>query len=43
VIALGVATEYLAARDVMLVFVVLAAIAIAAGALAVLHSHSDHH
>src|SRR6204780_2222293 len=42
VIALGVATEYLAARDVMLVFVVLAAIAIAAGARAVLH-HSDRH
>ena len=36
VIALGVATEYVAARDVMLVFVVLAAIAIAAGTRAVL-------
>src|SRR6202043_2540039 len=42
VIALGVATEYVAARDVMLVFVVLAGIAIAAGARAVLHHHSDH-
>jgi hypothetical protein len=36
VIALGVATEYVSARDVMLVFVVLAAIAIAAGTRAVL-------
>jgi hypothetical protein len=36
VIALGVATQYVAARDVMLVFVVLAAIAIAAGTRAVL-------
>ena len=36
VIALGVATEYVAPRDVMLVFVVLAAIAIAAGVRAVL-------
>lgn len=42
VIALGVATGYVAARDVMLVFVVLAAIAIAAGTRAVLHHHSDH-
>ncbi len=42
VIALGVATEYVAARDVMLVFVVLAAIAVAAGVRAVLHHHSDH-
>ena len=42
VIALGVATEYVAARDVMLVFVVLAAIAIAAGARAVLRHHRDH-
>jgi MFS family permease len=41
VIALGVATEYLPARDVMLVFVVLAAVAIAAGARAVLRRHSD--
>jgi len=41
VIALGVATEYVAARDVMLVFVVLAALAIAAGTRAVLH-HTDH-
>jgi hypothetical protein len=32
-----------AAREVMLVFVVLAAIAIAAGTRAVLHRHSDHH
>src|ERR1700722_523057 len=39
VIALGVATRYVAARDVMLVFVVLAAIAIAAGVRAVLHHH----
>lgn len=36
VIALGVATEYVTARNVMLVFVVLAAIAIAAGARGVL-------
>jgi Major Facilitator Superfamily len=36
VIALGVATEYVAARDVMLVFVVLAAVAIAAGVRAIL-------
>jgi MFS family permease len=42
VIALGVATEYMAARDVMLVFVVLAAVAVAAGARAVLRHHSDH-
>jgi MFS family permease len=41
VIALGVATEYVSARDVMLVFVVLAAIAIAAGTRAVLRSHTD--
>src|ERR1700691_2994579 len=41
VIALGVATEYAPARDVMLVFVVLAAIAIAAGARAVLRHQSD--
>ena len=41
VIALGVATEYWAARNVMLVFVVLAAIAIAGGARAVLR-RSDH-
>ena len=34
VIALGVATEYVTGADVMLVFVVLAAIAIAAGARA---------
>jgi hypothetical protein len=37
----SVATEYVAARDVMLVFVVLAAIAIAAGVRAVLRHHSD--
>jgi len=37
VIALGVATEYVTARNVMLVFVVLAAIAIAAGARGILH------
>jgi MFS family permease len=43
VIALGVATEYVAARDVMLVFVVLAAIAIAAGTRAVLRHDSDQH
>ncbi|HTU73796.1 MAG TPA: MFS transporter [Trebonia sp.] len=36
VIALGVATKYVAAREVMLVFVVLAAIAITAGARSVL-------
>ena len=41
VIALGVATEYAAARDVMLVFVVLAAVAIAASARAVLRHHSE--
>jgi hypothetical protein len=41
VIALGVATEYVAARDVMLIFVVLAAIAIAASARAVVRHHSD--
>ena len=41
VIALGIATEYVAARDVMLVFVVLAAIAIAAGTRAVLRSQTD--
>jgi MFS family permease len=40
VIALGVATEYVAARDVMLVFVVLAAIAVAAGARSVLRHQS---
>ena len=39
VIALGVATKYVAARDVMLVFVVLAAAAIAVGVRAVL-SHN---
>jgi MFS family permease len=43
VIALGVATEYVAPRDVMLVFVVLAAIAIAAGVRAVLRHDRDHH
>jgi hypothetical protein len=43
VIALGVATEYLAARAVMLVFVVLAAIAIAAGTRAVLRHQGDRH
>ena len=42
VIALGVATEYAAARGVMLVFVVLAAIAIAASVRAVLRHHSEH-
>src|ERR1700761_4181395 len=40
VIALGVATEYVSARDVMLVFVVLAAIAIAAGTRSVLRRHT---
>ena len=40
VIALGVATEYAAPRDVMLVFVVLAAAAVAAGVRAVLHHHN---
>ena len=39
-IALGVATEYVAARDVMLVFVVLAAVAIAAGVRAILRRES---
>ena len=43
VIALGVATEYVAARDVMLVFVVLAAAAIAAGVRAVLRQHRERH
>jgi MFS family permease len=42
VIALGVATEYVAPRDVMLVFVVLAAVAIAAGVRAVLRHDRDH-
>jgi uncharacterized membrane protein len=42
VIALGVATEYVAPREVMLVFVVLAAIAIAAGTRAVLRHQSEH-
>jgi hypothetical protein len=37
VIALGVATRYVAARDVMLVFVVLAAVAIAGGVRGILH------
>jgi MFS family permease len=41
VIALGVATEYVAARDVMLAFVVLAAAAIAAGVRAVLRHQSE--
>jgi MFS family permease len=41
VIALGIATKYIAARDVMLVFVVLAATAIATGTRAVLRHHSD--
>jgi MFS family permease len=40
VIALGVATEYVSARDVMLVFVVLAAIAISAGTRSVLRRHT---
>ena len=38
----GIATQYVAARDVMLVFVVLAAVAIAAGVRAVLHHHGNH-
>ena len=42
VIALGVATEYVAARDVMLVFVALAAAAIAVSVRSVLH-HVDRH
>jgi MFS family permease len=42
VIALGVATEYIAARDVMLVFVVLAAAAIAASSWAVLRYHKGY-
>ncbi len=41
VIALGVATEYVPARDVMLVFVVLAAGAIALGTRAVLRRYGD--
>ncbi len=41
VIALGVATEYVAARDVMLMFVVLAAAAIAAGVRAVLRADNE--
>src|SRR5271170_3037131 len=41
VIALGVATEYVAARDVMLVFVVLATAAIAAGVRAVLRNDNE--
>jgi MFS family permease len=41
VIVLGVATEHLAARDVMLVFAVLAAAAIAAGVRAVLRHSND--
>ena len=40
-IALGVATEYVAARDVMLVFVVLAAAATAAGVRAVLRADNE--
>jgi hypothetical protein len=40
VIALGVATEYVAPRDVMLVFVALAAAAIAAAVRSVLHQDS---
>jgi MFS family permease len=42
VIGLGVADEYAPARDVMLVFVALAALAIAASTWAVLRHHSDH-
>jgi hypothetical protein len=41
VIALGVATRYVAARNVMLVFVVLAAAAIAAGVRAVLRTTTN--
>jgi hypothetical protein len=41
VILLGVATKYVAARDVMLVFVVLAAAAIAVGVRAVLSHHHE--
>jgi predicted MFS family arabinose efflux permease len=41
VIALGIATEYAAARDVMLVFVVLAAAAIVAGVRAVLRNDNE--
>jgi MFS family permease len=40
VIALGIATEYVAAKDVMLVFVVLAGLAVAAGTRAVLRAAS---
>jgi hypothetical protein len=42
VILLGVATKYVAARDVMLVFVVLAAAAIAVGVRAVLSHNREH-
>jgi hypothetical protein len=41
VIALGIATEYAPARDVMLVFVVLAAAAIVAGVRAVLRNDNE--
>jgi MFS family permease len=41
VIALGIATEYIAARDVMLVFVVLVAAAIAAAAGSVMRHHAE--
>ena len=41
VVALGVATEHFTARNVMLVFVVLAAVAIAAGTRAVLQHQGD--
>jgi hypothetical protein len=41
VIGLGIADQYAPARDVMLVFVVLAALAIAASTRAVLRHHGD--
>jgi MFS family permease len=42
VVAIGIATKYAAARDVMLVFVILAAAAIVASAWAVLRHHAQH-
>ena len=42
VIGLGIASEYAPARDVMLVFVALAAVAIAAATWAVLRRYNDH-
>jgi MFS family permease len=42
VIGLGIADQYAPARDVMLVFVALAAVAIAASSWAVVRHHNDH-